>query len=316
MDLGTDRRKLDESAVRCDHNSCTVCPRTCGADRAAGILGFCKTGNGFAIASICLHHGEEPVLSGKTGICNIFFSHCNLQCSYCQNCQISRNDSLYEMMDMREILSRVGRCLDQGIRCVGFVSPSHQIPQMKAIVSSIREMGRNPVIVMNTNAYDRREILESLEDTVDIYLPDFKYMNPILSAEYSGAADYPEFALKALREMYRQKGSNILMDDDGLARSGLIIRHLILPGHVENSRQCLRAIAEELSPSVYVSLMTQYHPGLYVKDHPHLGRIITHEEYNEVLEEYYRLGFHRGWVQEFDSPSHYLPDFTKDHPFD
>lgn len=295
---------------------CTSCPRGCDADRAGGSLGFCRSGSGFEIASICMHRGEEPVISGSTGICNIFFSHCNLQCVYCQNYQISRNSAPSKCIELGEIVSAVARTLEEGVGRVGFVSPSHMIDQMKTIIAALRGAGCRATIVMNTNAYDRREVIESLAGLVDVYLPDFKYADRALAQEYSGVEDYPEVAIAALREMYRQKGSNLVLNDDGTAASGLVIRHLILPGHVENSKSCLRAIAEELSPSVHVSLMSQYYPTPAVAGHPLLGRRITQEEYEEVLEEFERLGFHRGWLQEPESSDSYRPDFTKRHPFE
>jgi len=296
--------------------SCTLCPRACGADRAGGRLGFCRSGAGYEVASICLHRGEEPVLSGTRGICNVFFSHCNLQCVYCQNYQISRNESPVRSPGLDDVVAAVAAILESGATHVGFVSPSHMIEQMKAVIAGIRSAGRNPVFVMNTNAYDKPDVLRSLEGLIDVYLPDFKYMDCALARELSGAEDYPEVALAALREMYRQKGSTLVMEEDGTAASGLIIRHLIIPGHVENSTACLRAIAEELSPSVHVSLMSQYYPPPVVAGHPALDRIIEQREYDEVIEELERLGFHRGWFQEFGSAITYQPDFSRPHPFE
>ena len=295
---------------------CTSCPRNCASERTGGRLGFCRTGSGFEIASICMHRGEEPVISGSAGICNIFFSHCNLQCVYCQNYQISRNNTPSKCMELGEVVSAVARILGEGVGRVGFVSPSHMIDQMKTIIAALRGAGCRAAIVMNTNAYDRHEVIESLAGLVDVYLPDFKYADRALALEYSGVEGYPEVAIAALREMYRQKGSNLVLNDDGTAASGLVIRHLILPGHVENSKACLRAIAEELSPSVHVSLMSQYYPTPAVAGHPCLSRRLTGEEYEEVLEEFERLGFYRGWLQEPESSDSYRPDFTKGHPFE
>jgi putative pyruvate formate lyase activating enzyme len=299
-----------------DLRSCAICPRRCGADRAAGPLGFCRSGSGLEIASICLHRGEEPVLSGRRGICNIFFSHCNLRCAYCQNWQISRNESPARALDLDEVVASVLAMLESGATHVGFVSPSHMTLQMKQIIEAIRAAGAHPVFVMNTNAYDAPETLRSLEGLIDVYLPDFKYMDRDLARELSGAEDYPEVALAALREMYRQKGSNLVMTPEGTVASGLIIRHLIIPGHVENSIACLRAIAEELSSSVHVSLMSQYYPPPALTGHPELDRIIEQAEYEAVIEELERLGFHRGWFQEFGSAITYQPDFTQPHPFE
>lgn len=295
---------------------CEACPRSCRADRAAGADGYCRSGAGLEIASICLHGGEESAISGKRGICNIFFSHCNLQCVYCQNFQISRNDSSAKSMRLEEVVRAAARLLDEGVASVGFVSPSHMIPQMRSIVEALRASGLRPIVVMNTNAYDRADTIASLEDIVDVYLPDLKYMDHSLALELSGAWNYPEVALAALREMHRQKGSELALGDDGVASSGLIVRHLILPGHAENSKAVLRAIAEELSSSVHVSLMSQYYPPPGIAGHPWLGRTITRGEYDEVLDELERLGFHRGWVQELESQETYRPDFTKPNPFE
>ena len=296
--------------------ACERCPRECRADRADSAAGYCRSGADYEIASICLHRGEEPVISGGRGICNVFFSHCNLQCVYCQNFQISRNDAPARRMSLDEAVSAVARLLDEGAGAVGFVSPSHMIVQMRSIVESLRAKGYRPTIVMNTNAYDKAGVIESLADIVDVYLPDFKYMDHSLALELSGAWNYPDVARAALREMHRQKGSNLALREDGVAASGLVIRHLILPGHVENSKAVLRAIAEELSPSVHLSLMSQYYPPPPVAAHPYLGRTISRPEYDEVLDELERLGFHEGWVQELESQESYRPDFTRPHPFE
>lgn len=292
---------------------CTLCPRRCGTGRANG---YCKTGNEYYVASICLHKGEEPVLSGQRGMCNIFFYHCNLQCIYCQNYAISRNTSETKIMGLNDIVERVCGFIDSGIECVGFVSPSHSITQMKEIIRSINSTGRRPVYVMNTNAYDMVQTVAELEDSINVYLPDFKYMDTEIAGKYSRAKDYPRIAIRAIREMFRQKGSNLALNENDIIQSGLIIRHLVLPGHVENSKAVLRAIAEELSTSVHISLMSQYNPVPDVLNHPLLGRTITEGEYKEVLDEFYGLGFHRGWVQEFGSHSSYLPDFSKEYPFE
>ncbi len=299
-------------------NHCLLCPRHCGADRYSDKLGYCRTGAGFHIGAVTVHKGEEPVISGKMGICNIFFSRCNLQCIYCQNYQISRNkgkiiDYNYNLNDLTEKIISV---LDTGVNAVGFVSPSHCIAQMKMIINALQQRGKKPVIVMNTNAYDNTETLRMLEGMIDIYLPDFKYMDANLSKKYSDVSDYPEIATKAIREMYRQKGSMLRYDDDGNGESGLIIRHLILPGHVENSLAVLRCIAEELSTSVHISLMSQYYPPEPVKDHPVIGRRLNPDEYERVVKEMESLGFYNGWIQELESSSSYVPDFVKEHPFE
>jgi len=262
--------------------------------------------------------GEEPVLSGKHGICNIFFSHCNLQCIYCQNYQISDNRNPVDIFNMNldEIISKIEFILESGAKAVGFVSPSHSLPQMHEIINALGKRGKHPFYVYNTNGYDKVDTVKSLGKTIDIYLPDLKYMDSRLSDEYSGSKNYPEIATAAIKEMFRQKGAEIVLDEDGLVTSGMIIRHLVLPGHIDNSRKVLRFIAEELSTDVYISLMAQYHPTPRVANHSRLGRFLKQQEYDQVVDEFERLGFHRGWVQDISSPHHYMPDFLKDNPFE
>lgn len=296
---------------------CALCPRDCHADRRAGRLGYCQSGSGFSVGAICAHLGEEPVLSGQRGICNVFFTRCNLQCLYCQNAQISRRRGriVEEALSLEEVILRIERILDHGVSAVGFVSPSHCIPQMKAIITALAVRGRRPTTVMNTNAYDKVETLRSLEPLIDVYLPDLKYMDEDLALRFSDGPDYPEVATRALKEMFRQKESSLHLGADGLARSGLILRHLVLPGQVENSKRCLRFIAEELSPDVHLSLLAQYHPTPAVRSHPDLGRPLRPEEYEEVLDEAECLGFEHGWTQELASAGEYLPDFSSPDPF-
>jgi putative pyruvate formate lyase activating enzyme len=297
---------------------CSICPRDCRANRSSSQLGYCQAGIGFAIDSIFPHRGEEPVLSGVHGICNLFFSHCNMQCAYCQNYQISENrlPVAQDQDDLISIIKQIEVILATGVRLVGFVSPSHFVPQMKVIVNTLKARGHDPVLVFNTNGYDRSETIRELDDTIQVYLPDLKYMDDKLAATYSDTPYYVEHATAALREMFRQKGSSIRIDDEGVIESGMIIRHLVLPGEVQNSKDVLRFIADELSPSVHVSLMSQYYPTHRVSTHPTIGRTVTKTEYDEVLHEFERLGFYRGWVQELTSPHHYRPDFLRDRPFE
>lgn len=297
---------------------CALCPRECHADRLKERTGYCKTSYSFDIGSICKHMGEEPVISGTNGICNVFFTHCNIQCSYCQNYQISRNKnkSVGREMELKEVVSAISNILNEGINLLGFVSPSHYIPQMKAIIYGLHECGKHPVVVYNSNAYDKVETLKSLEEIVDVFLPDFKYSDKVLSMEYSDAPDYPEIALKAIKEMVRQKGTSLRLNDEGQAESGVIVRHLVLPGLVQNSIEVLKLIAEEISPLINISLMSQYFPTPGVTDHAIIGRAITKEEYEMVVDRMESLGLYRGWLQEYDSHVHYKPDFLKGHPFE
>lgn len=298
--------------------NCTLCPRECGVNRFEEAGGYCGTDAGLNIASICIHRGEEPPISGPDGICNIFFASCNLRCIYCQNHEISRPiaTSRLNAMDLKTSLDLIEGILSRGIRAVGFVSPSHVVPQVKTIIRGLKERGLNPVTVYNTNSYDKPETLRGLSDMIDVYLPDYKYVTSEISSSFSDAYNYPELALKAIKEMYWQKGSKLEIDENGIAVSGVLIRHLVLPGYSEESRKVLKSIADELSTGVHVSLMSQYHPTPYVDSHPLLKRTLYKEEYNSVAGAMDELGFRNGWVQDMDSFENYRPDFKKEHPFE
>ena len=299
-------------------HDCDSCPRECHADRFSENLGYCKSEALFNISSIFVHKGEEPAISGENGICNIFFSHCNLQCIYCQNYQISENSTsgMSTEMELDEVIRQVTTILDSGINRVGFVSPSHFIPQVKIIIQCIESLGYDPVWVYNSNGYDKPETLRSLEGMIQVYLPDFKYMETALAGEYSDAPDYPDVAARALKEMFRQKGATLHSGKDGTAASGMIIRHLVLPGHTENSMKVLHFIAEELSPRLHISLMSQYYPTPRVSRHPKLKTTVSIEEYSIIVAELDQLGMYNGWIQELSSSSHYRPDFESKHPFE
>lgn len=300
-------------------DNCRLCPRDCQADRYSESRGYCNAGSGLEISSVCIHKGEEPPVSGVHGICNVFFSRCNLQCIYCQNYQISTNSCNVHFAErtLGDVTAEIASLLDSsGCEALGFVSPSHMVPQMLSIIEAVRSTGRNPVIVYNTNAYEKVDVLRNLEGIIDVYIPDFKYSDPKLAGGLSDARDYPEVAKKAIAEMFRQKGSPLITNANGQAMSGLIIRHLVIPGQVQNSLDILRFIASELSVKVHVSLMAQYHPVPSVMNHEFLGRAVSHEEYQQVVDEMTDLGLEHGWIQELESSSHYLPDFSNQHPFE
>ena len=296
---------------------CTLCPRKCGVNRFEGGTGYCGMDAEMNIASVCIHRGEEPPISGPDGICNIFFSGCNLRCIYCQNHEISRPDKEFagSGLAFKETLDEVEKILSMGIKAVGFVSPSHVVPQMKAIIRGLKKRGLRPITVYNTNSYDKPETIKSLEGLIDVYLPDYKYITPAIARSYSDGNDYPSVALETLKLMYYQKGSVLIMDEEGRAECGMLIRHLVLPGHADESIKVLRSIADELSCGVHISLMSQYHPTPMVKSLPPLNRALYKEEYKAVSEVMEHLGFRNGWIQDMDSFRNYRPDFSKKHPF-
>jgi putative pyruvate formate lyase activating enzyme len=298
--------------------NCTLCPRECHVNRFESGSGYCGADAGMNIASICIHKGEEPVISGEDGICNVFFGGCNLHCIYCQNHEISQciSPAGSSDMDLNMVLDKIVKILSKGISAVGFVSPSHMVPQVKAIIKGLNLRGYKPITVYNTNSYDKKETIRSLAGLIDVYLPDYKYVSSVLSAEYSDASDYPVIALKALKEMYYQKGSTLSLDEKGRVENGLLIRHLVLPDHAEESKKVLNSIAEELSPGVHLSLMSQYHPIAEVKNHRILNRSLYKSEYDSVVAEMERLGFRNGWIQDMESNVNYRPDFRKENPFE
>jgi putative pyruvate formate lyase activating enzyme len=297
---------------------CTLCPRECRVNRFKAGTGYCGADAGLNVASVCIHMGEEPVISGSKGICNVFFAGCNLHCIYCQNHEISRNDSVIGSAgkDPDLVIDQIVKILSGGITAVGFVSPSHVVPQVKAIIKGLNSRGFRPITVYNTNGYDKVETIRSLAGFIDVYLPDYKYVTGGIASEYSDARDYPDVALKAIREMYYQKGSTLSLDQDGKADNGLLIRHLVLPGHAGESKKVLYSIAEEVSPGVHLSLMSQYHPTPEVRHHPILNRSLYKAEYESVIETMESLGFRNGWVQDMDSNMNYRPDFRKENPFE
>lgn len=295
---------------------CNSCPRQCNVNRGEKVVGFCNADDQPLIASVFLHKGEEPVISGKSGICNVFFAHCNLQCVYCQNYQISQNDCSDPswLTTVDDAVNRIIDILDKDINILGFVSPSHQITQMIEIIEVLRSKSYKPIIVYNSNGYDSVETLRKLEGLVDVYLPDFKYYSSELSLKYSSASDYFDVASNALREMHRQKGSAILLDDNEMISSGIIVRHLVLPGLADDSIKILEHIAYEISPFLNISLMSQYFPTQQVFKESSLNRKVRIDEYSSVIDKLYELGF-KGWIQDFESSDFYRPDFYRDTPF-
>jgi len=304
-----------EKQVKFDLTNCTLCPHECGINRFTH-KGYCRVGANPMVASVFLHRGEEPVISGHKGICNVFFAHCNLQCIFCQNHQISRNKAYSDkwLTETGSIVDEIKRILDLGTNMLGFVSPTHQVAQMVEIIDALNKAGYNPIVVYNTNGYDKVETLKALEGLVDVYLPDFKYHNNSLALRYSGVSDYFTVASKAIKEMYRQKGSTLILNNEGLAEFGLIVRHLVLPGHASDSIELLQFLAREISPKLYISLMSQYYPPPELLLPNELNQQVSLKDYKKVVEVMEKNGF-RGWIQGIESSQLYQPDFESNTPF-
>lgn len=278
--------------------SCALCPRRCGANRIKGEVGICRTGLLPIVSSYNAHHGEEPPLSGSRGSGTIFFSRCNLTCAFCQNWPIS------QLGQGREVSPEglAGMMMDlQGRGChnINLVTPSHVTAQVVMALELAVTQGLNIPLVYNSSGYDSPGSLRLLDGLVDIYLPDIRYSDSETARRYSGASDYPAVNREALKEMWRQVGQ-LAMDDEGLARSGMIVRHLVLPNNLSQTRQCLEFLSREISPLVHLSLMSQYFPGHRAPGIPELSRHLASREYQQALEWADEFGLESGWRQELD----------------
>lgn len=295
-------------------NHCDLCPRACGADRAAGKAGVCGAGGVLRVARAALHHWEEPCLSGDpdapTGSGTVFFTGCALGCCYCQNYAISQQGLGKEIDEAR--LARIFLELqDKGARNINLVTATQWLPWVTAALDDARSQGLRLPVVYNTGGYETPETIRALEPYVDIWLTDYKYASPDLAAELSRAKDYPAVADKALCLMLRQTGAPVF-GEDGFLRRGVIVRHLALPGHVEDSLAVLRRLAEirqETRVPFLTSLMSQFTP-FYQADAHGLGRRITSYEYRKVVDAALSLGLTDGYMQEKSSArEEYTPPF-------
>jgi putative pyruvate formate lyase activating enzyme len=308
--------------------SCKLCPRECGVNRKKGEKGFCGISNQAILSHAVLHFGEEPVLSGyhdcaednagafpqKGGSGALFFAGCNLKCCFCQNYQLSWLNQ-GEKMTPEEIASHMLALQEKGALNINLVSPTHiVVPLLKALKLAYAR-GLNIPLVYNSNGYEKREVIRHLKGIVDIYLPDCKYHSPRLSQDLSGASDYFTHAGPALLEMYRQQPT-LECDANEIARKGLIIRHLVLPGQSEESLRILEWIAQQLSPSVCLSLMSQYWPCF--KAPSSLQKTLDPEEYGKIMDRAFELGFDSLFIQPepFVPEEHRTPDFNRTDPFD
>ena len=290
-------------------SSCKLCPRNCCVDRTSGNLGFCKAGLHVKVARIGLHQWEEPPVSGERGSGTIFFSNCNLKCCFCQNYQIS-HEGFGKELSIPELAQKFIYLQSNGAHNINLVTGSPYVPQIVQAIKIARAIGLAVPVVYNTSAYEKVETLKLLKGVIDIYLPDIKFVSPELSRKYLGVANYFAIASPAILEMVKQCGP-VVLDDNGVMRSGVIIRHLVMPGAVEDSIRCMEWFKDNLHRSgVYFSLMAQYLPFYEAKKHPEINRRLTEEEYNTVVDKLNELELEDGFIQDLDSASEeYVPSF-------
>jgi putative pyruvate formate lyase activating enzyme len=308
------------------YEKCQLCPRGCGVNRLkegeSAYSGFCGETQQLRVAYVGPHFGEEPPITGQNGSGTIFFAGCSLRCCYCQNYQISR-DGLGKPVDVDTLYRAVMEMIEKDkVHNINLVTPDHFFPHAFQLVSLIRRSGFNLPVVCNLSGYQSLALLEIAEQFTDIYLPDFKYADPALSTRLSKCKDYPTLALEAIVEMVRQKGF-LHVPDNGpeLAEKGVLVRHLILPGQMENSLNALTTLFLEFGGRLPLSLMSQYTPALPQR-HGELNRSITREEFDRVYSHALDLGFEHLYVQFPDQnppdPPHdsaFLPDFRREQPF-
>ena len=302
--------------------NCTVCPKDCGNNRLNDEIAACYSGRLPIVSSYTAHFGEEPVLSGTNGAGNIFFGNCNLRCVYCQNFQISQTWKTQKKNEIsHERLAEMMLELQaKGCHNIGFVSPTHFAPQMARAIFIAAGKDLNLPIVYNTNAYDSVEVLRLLDGIVDVYLPDLKYADNAVGYEFSKIRDYTTFARAAIKEMFRQTGDELVYGEDKLLKRGLVIRLLVLPNDLAGIEENLRWIRDELSPKTAISLMAQYYAtNKAATDERYilLSRRISEREWFSAIEIMEELEMETGFMQEYESASHYYrPNFDdKDKPF-
>jgi putative pyruvate formate lyase activating enzyme len=292
--------------------SCTLCPRECRVNRLEGETGFCGLGPDAVLARALPHFGEEPPVSGTAGAGTLFLTSCNLQCPFCQNYRISR-DRMGEAVDREALAGIMLELAMKGCHNIELVTPTPQLPAVLESLLAACEWGLNLPIVYNCGGYEKTDVIRLLDGIVDVWLPDFKYGNEKDARECSAPEDYPQRALESIAEMIRQAGER-LQTAGGIARRGVIIRHLVLPGRVQNSLAAVRLIASCLSKKVPLSLMSQYTPTPSVAGDPHFGRRVTREEYEAVVDLALEMEFENLFIQEVDEQN-LAPDFEKAEPF-
>lgn len=288
---------------------CHLCPRNCGVDRLAGQKGFCGVDAGIMVARAALHMWEEPCISGKEGSGAVFFSGCSLGCVFCQNRTISKGQS-GKVITVEHLAELFLELQGQKANNINLVTAGHFLPQVREALILAKEQGLTIPVVYNSSGYEKAEMLRYLEGLVDIYLPDLKYLEADLAGKYSHAKDYPEVAMKALEEMVRQVGT-LEFDERGMMKKGVIVRHLLLPGHVRNSKKVLEYLYGTYGDQIYISLMNQYTPMPAMKDDPQLSRKVTDREYDRLLDHAISFGVTNCFIQEGETAKEsFIPEFN------
>ena len=289
---------------------CNLCPRQCNVDRSANV-GYCNVGEKFKIGKIMKHMWEEPCISGDNGSGAIFFAGCNMGCFYCQNEKLSKGLVGKEYSE-DELVEEMLKLQDMGCNNINLVTPTHYSDRLKSVIIKAKAEGLTLPIVYNTSSYEKVESLKNLEGLIDIYLPDLKYLDAEASKEYSNAANYPGIARLAIDEMVRQV-KTCEFTNEGVMKKGVIVRHLVLPGRVEESKKVIEYLYDRYGDTIYISIMNQYTPYGKAKEDALLKRPITEEEYDEVVEHAIFIGVENGFIQEGETCSEsFIPEFTSE----
>lgn len=290
------------------YENCLLCPRKCGINRRTGQTGVCGVSSEIKVARAALHYWEEPCISGKRGSGAVFFSGCSLHCVFCQNREIS--DGKAGKLISKERLSDIFMELaDKGANNINLVTPGQYIPDIVWAVNDAKSRGMKLPIIYNTSGYENVTELKLLEGIVDVYLPDFKYMDSTLSARYSRAKDYPSVAKQALSEMVRQQPDVVIDDATGLIQKGVIVRQLLLPGHVNDAKAVLKYLYDTYHDHVYISMMSQFTP-IALKDYPEINRTVTRREYERLIDYALEIGITNAFIQEGDvAKDSFIPAF-------
>lgn len=287
---------------------CNLCPRECKVDRGLGKIGFCKVPNHIKVARAALHFWEEPCISGEEGSGTVFFSGCNLRCVYCQNRKIA--EGVYGKEITVDRLAAIFLELqEKGANNINLVTPSHYVLEIIEALKMAKMQGLTIPIVYNSSAYEKEEVLKLLEGLVDVYLPDFKYMDEKLSQKYSNALHYPDVAKKALKEMIRQVGEP-RFNEKGILIKGVVVRHLVLPGYTEDSKRIVKYLYETYGNNIFISILSQFTPLEGLEAYPEINRKLTEKEYEDVVDYAIEIGVENGFIQEGSvAEESFIPDF-------